>query len=36
LLDMGFMAHTAAVGDVSHITKAYDEDELYNIRRVSP
>jgi cell wall-associated NlpC family hydrolase len=36
LLDMGFMAHTAAVGDVSHITKAYDEDDLFNIRRVSP
>lgn len=36
LLADGFMAHTAAVGDVSHIAEAYEEDELFNVRRVSP
>lgn len=36
LLDMGFMIHTAATGDVSHVTSAYRESELFNIRRVVP
>lgn len=36
LLDMGFMVHTASTGDVSHVTLAYRESELFNVRRVSP
>lgn len=34
LLADGFMVHTASFGDVSHVTRAYKEDDLYNVRRV--
>jgi len=36
LLAEGFMIHTSTVGDVSHVTEAYDEDELFNVRRITP
>lgn len=36
LLAQGFMIHTAATGDVSHVTKAYGKNELFNVRRVIP
>jgi cell wall-associated NlpC family hydrolase len=36
LLADGFMIHTAATGDVSHVTTTYRESELFNIRRVVP
>lgn len=36
LLADGFMVHTSSFGDVSHVTEAYEEDELFNVRRVIP
>lgn len=36
LLADGFMVHTASMGDVSHVTKAYGKSELFNVRRVVP
>jgi cell wall-associated NlpC family hydrolase len=36
LVASGFMIHTAATGDVSHVASAYSEAELYNVRRVAP
>jgi cell wall-associated NlpC family hydrolase len=36
LLAQGFMVHTAATGDVSHVTQAYSASELFNVRRVIP
>lgn len=36
LIASGFMIHTAATGDVSHVARAYGDSELYNVRRVVP
>lgn len=36
LLASGYMIHTASTGDVSHVTRAYQESELFAVRRVAP